>query len=1120
MSEIIFDKYSADITYQHRQNEARHIQTKVSEARKNPTTSGPRWPFELLQNALDAGTRPDRETIAVVFHYLPGKLIFEHDGAPFTTGDLAALLSGGSNKPFDSKKTTGRFGTGFLVTHVLAEKTKFEGIVQAGEVHERFTLTLDRSGDEKTILANMDACDTAIKAARPIQDITSTMSARFEYDLETTDAMHSGINRFQDALPYIYGTRPRLGVVKYASAQGANEEWTPTTNETRTYKSGFVSERLITLKRTPAQPDRAFRIVRVTTQAESESAALTVLEKTTNGWTVQIPSTPAPRMYREYPIKDSTFLPVNFVLDGKFSVDQERTKIQMGEAANRKLIQEALDAAIMTIELANDENWANRHLLAMADEPTTVFEGNNAEERKWWKDELARFATAAAKLPLVQTEAERLPALASDGRIAVFPLPMSTRTSPKDETTLERVLALTKETEGLNPPLLEVAKDWSTITTGWKKLGVPLKQVAVKDLAEAARRGVGTIAGLHVLTDKTEWLARFIDVTGECWIHRNGVDTSLLEGLVPNQDGSLCSPDKLLRDHGISEELKDIATGMGHNVREKLLAITFTGLAKTLDLKYLEVTLTRAVPNMRSCDEILEECLKVLHERVPEGSAPPGKYTALLDGSVRLLDYLWRSKNLDGASTARRVPFLSVRGAIVRWGPDRIFMAPVCKWNTDAQPFHTIYPENRVLVEMYAGVPDRSLPDVTTPLVEWGICHADPLSKDKPAELQEMRLTALGEKGVDVSGTVVTGQQFTQIALLHPEVFIKCVADDGETAKALLGLVLCYIVRQDNSWKTQSKVKGRKAKVDVEVNLHGALWLADLTYRSWVPVKGEDGKMSNKVVPTGKILSEMLDPAWLTNNTEAIDLLTTVFGVDALELRLLGMAPVPADRERLRNGIAMLVEKAGGNPETYAQLAQQVEDTEKRTRDVERCRKFGLAVQDAVCAALTAKGLKLKFIDCGYDFKVENPAEYADGDPSFRFGLGTYLLEVKATTSGKPRLTPTQAETASKERARYILCVVDLRNVPSERLDAPWQAEDVEPLARLKTNIGDKVNETWALVDKARTGQVSIRNEATLRYEVPAEIWASGTSIASWVETISHQTTPETAPAALPESHA
>lgn len=114
-------------------NEARHIRSKINDARGSRHDAGVRWPFELLQNALDAGTRPSCDQVEVRLRQSADTFVFEHDGAFFTPRDLAALLSGGSSKEFASEDTTGRFGTGFLVTHVLAPQTTVSGLVATDE---------------------------------------------------------------------------------------------------------------------------------------------------------------------------------------------------------------------------------------------------------------------------------------------------------------------------------------------------------------------------------------------------------------------------------------------------------------------------------------------------------------------------------------------------------------------------------------------------------------------------------------------------------------------------------------------------------------------------------------------------------------------------------------------------------------------------------------------------------------------------------------------------------------------------------------------------------------------------------------------------------------------------
>lgn len=148
-------------------------------------------------------------------------------------------------------------------------------------------------------------------------------------------------------------------------------------------------------------------------------------------------------------------------------------------------------------------------------------------------------------------------------------------------------------------------------------------------------------------------------------------------------------------------------------------------------------------------------------------------------------------------------------------------------------------------------------------------------------------------------------------------------------------------------------------------------------------------------------------------------------------------------------------------------------------------------------------GLRLELVDRGFDYEVTLGADNALEDAAIRFGVGPYLLEVKATTKGQARLTPMQAKTASNESPRYVLCVVDLRGLREEELDSEWTAQRVEPLARLVPDVGDKVEETYALVETAATAQVAIRNEGALRYEVPLPIWESGKSIAEWVASIS-----------------
>ena len=290
------------------------------------------------------------------------------------------------------------------------------------------------------------------------------------------------------------------------------------------------------------------------------------------------------------------------------------------------------------------------------------------------------------------------------------------------------------------------------------------------------------------------------------------------------------------------------------------------------------------------------------------------------------------------------------------------------------------------------------------------------------------------------------------------------------------------------------------------LNLYGAVpWLADLTFQAWVPVPDPDAKGKlNQMTASAPTLQDLLDPSWLEHNEAAISLLSDWFGFDELELRLLGTAPDARHRQELRNGLAQLVESAGSDPAVYEALAQEVEARRRRERDIARCRRLGLAIQDAIRQALEAWNLALTLIDRGYDFEVLPKTEDVLTGAGCRIEIGPYLLEVKATTTGQAHMTPTQATTASARASHYVLCVVDLRDVPGERLDEEWSAADVEPLAVIVTDIGNEIAKTWKHVERARECDIAIRNEEALRYEVPVAVWEHGFSITDWAEQLSY----------------
>ena len=1103
MSEAAFKLFDETFREQQSRYQARRIRTRVAEARRSIPSAGLRWPFELFQNALDSGPRAGNSSVAIRLSCEETKVTFEHDGIPFTSSDLTALLSGGSNKDFESEETTGRFGTGFLVTHVLAERTSLRGLLETPNGSERFDLLLDRGGDEEAILENMAACREAIRSADPVSDLDGVESARFEYHIDDENPLTLGFESLRSALPYLYATRQVLGPVELWGGEDQKEVWTPTVVTAQTVEGGYVEERSLRVHQNGTDCPEV-RIFRFMSSERGSASALVLVERTSDGWKVVPPAPNACRVYREYPLSGSGFLPTSFILDGKFEPDQERSRLLMGDE-DKDLLEEAFAAAVAAVQYAFANKWESAHLLAQTQAPTRGFDTANVAEKDWWHGQLKSFARRIAQLPIVDCSSRMLPAITEEGAYADFIVPRLLTESSDDETTVERMWPLVAATSELLPPKKELAVAWSEIANGWHSLGLPINRISVKELPKWAKGEADTLADLKVAGNPKQWIAHFLDVTGECWKNRSGVDPTVLHGMLPDQNQRLRSPSDLNRDNGIPDSLKDICADIGLDIRSQLLLGGFDEVAAEDELPHLPYVLEGALPNSTSEENVVQKAVESLTNSLPEDERCEDTPTKVQQGTARLLSYLWDAKQDQASLTARQIPLITHGQRAVRWSPTRMMMAPVRCWHQTAQPFAAAYPPDRILAEMYAGSSSDDLPDCVSALVTWGIAIADPIHTVTPSELTPRRLAELSSN--DTNGVTVPSndQEFSQIALLQPEVLNRC-QEGIEAARALLGLILCHVAPHDSEWRVERVVKGRLSGQQIDVPVAGALWLADLRIRSWVPIPGED----DKPVPmpaNAKTLEELIDPAWLEHNDAAIRLLSEWFEFDQLELRLLGIEPDSDRREQLRNGLARLVEFGGADPEFYSSLAEEAEARRRHSRDIERFRRMGIGVQEAIKSAMEAHNLHLKLVDHGYDYKVTVPSDNVLDEASQKFSVGPYLLEVKATTTGQARLTPLQAEKASEEADSYVLCVVDLRSIDEEDLAGEWSASTVEPLAKIVPDIGSRVEGTYSLVEAARTRSIAVRNESALRYEVPSSIWEAGISIDEWVSTVKPEST-------------
>lgn len=180
-----------------------------------------RWAWELLQNAKDSiANDDDSRTVSVKIILNESSVEFQHNGTHFTDQDVIGLISQISSKEVEEgqqTKKTGRFGTGFLTTHLLSRVIKIKGILKAEERLHEFEFLLDRQGEKVSeliprISTSWDDFRKSIKEIRSDYHQNHSNTS-FVYKLETEKQRRIakiGVEEFSKLIPFVLAFIPKI----------------------------------------------------------------------------------------------------------------------------------------------------------------------------------------------------------------------------------------------------------------------------------------------------------------------------------------------------------------------------------------------------------------------------------------------------------------------------------------------------------------------------------------------------------------------------------------------------------------------------------------------------------------------------------------------------------------------------------------------------------------------------------------------------------------------------------------------------------------------------------------------------------------------------------------------
>lgn len=545
-----------------------------------------RWFWELLQNAKDVARNEHGIRVRVQLddeYFDTATLTFSHDGRAFRPEDVVRLIEQNSSKSRDAdsdQPTTGRFGTGFLTTHLLSRRVHVQGIIQKDEqAPKRFNLPLNREGSKKDEITQ--GVEESFQVLAGIEDASHldgyeprTFNTSFRYQLndEGVAVAEKGIEDAHRDLPITLALNPAIDSVEFAH-QGITYR-----RDGSSAVEGQVS--IVYVKRivdTESNSLPSKRFAFVVTSNERVSLALPV-RATGEGFRLIDLHDNTPRLFLDFPLIGTESFPLPVAVNSSFFQPREkRNGIWLTDAdtdaasTNRELFEQAVQLYTYLIMLAADRKWCDLYVLAGVGQP-----GNyDWLSKAWFNNSVQKpLREKILHTPIVETATGERKALRSpEGNKDEVYLP-----EDPDPDVREQLWSFAHAWVPHRLPKKKHIHEWHLrVWSDCPTTDVDRISFTISDQKN--------LSGLASMLDRSEegtiqWLngwVQFLKETGNdkylghFYTERSGQKTYRGFPILPNQNGIFCPQEDLFLDDEVKKELKEIAMLLGEDVRAELL---------------------------------------------------------------------------------------------------------------------------------------------------------------------------------------------------------------------------------------------------------------------------------------------------------------------------------------------------------------------------------------------------------------------------------------------------------------------------------------------------------------------------------------------------------------------
>lgn len=553
----------------------RQILSKVMET---PTQSSKRWVWELMQNAKDIPNRFGEVSIKI--ELTENSLTFLHNGNPFSLKNIMGLIQQVSSKDSrnSNEEVTGKFGTGFISTHLLSRKITVKGLALHNGVHRNFDIVLDRSGD-----SSEDLIPKIKKALEHISQIENSelfpieknyeatrtelsFDTSFEYKIKDKSAQwaNDGIDDLVNTLPQ---TLVNLKKIKNVSVvnKGIEEIY----EKQKIFERDDVTAYEVHISNKKSKKFLSYSKDKITLAIEVDSFEPIILIENFGE---------QPNLFRDFPLIGSEKFHFPYILNGHtFNPTEDRDSIvlhseeSIDSINNRKAVENAISIAQEFTQWLITNGATNRHICAFTRRPElkTTWEDFS---KNWYTAIQTDWRKKLVEMPLLETEEGVIidlkeAKIPEDGDTKEFKIEFydlakpifSSGKIPKKEKYFDWLKVLgpksdkdQRENWGIN--LSKNAEDLAHIIHNFGDKESLINDTELKDMSEL-NLWLNNLYKYLIKTQQTDLLSKY--------------------ALIPNQYGDFKKWDSELHKEDpnkpIPDELLDILNKLGNNWRNNLI---------------------------------------------------------------------------------------------------------------------------------------------------------------------------------------------------------------------------------------------------------------------------------------------------------------------------------------------------------------------------------------------------------------------------------------------------------------------------------------------------------------------------------------------------------------------